>query len=80
MSEVLQMIPAELRAAVLSEIARQGVDESAWLEDAVRLKLAADEEIVLLASRAARGGRESYERALSRVPDAALDPGDDFLR
>lgn len=77
MSDVLLGLPEGLRAEVAGQAARRGLSESAWLEEAVREKLAADEQLAYLAGRAAQGDRAAYEGVLSRVPVAAPEPGDE---
>ncbi len=71
-------LPEGLRAEVADLVARRGISESAWVEEAVREKLAADSELEYLAERAARGNRDAFERVLSKVPTA--DPLPDDLR
>jgi hypothetical protein len=78
MSAVLTELPAELRAEVSEEAARQGVSEAAWLADAAREKLAAARELAYLAGRASRGNRAEFERVLDRVPAAPPEPGDEL--
>ena len=65
-------LPEGLRAEVAGRVARLGISESAWLEEAVREKLAADAEREYLEGRAARGDRAAFERVLAKVP--ASDP------
>jgi len=56
------------------------VSESAWLEEAVREKLAAESEIAYLMKRAARANRAAYGGVLNRVPSAVPEPGDERKR
>jgi hypothetical protein len=70
-------LPEELRAEVAKRIARTGVTESAWVETAVREKLAADAQLEFLEARAARGDRQAFERVLGKVPAENLLPGDE---
>ena len=78
MSALRVELPEGLRAEVADLVARRGISESAWVEEAVREKLAADAELEYLAKRAARGNREAFERVLSKVP--AADPLPDDVR
>ena len=77
MSDVLLGLPEGLRAEVVGQAARRGLSESAWLEEAVREKLAAEEQLAYLADRAERGDRAAYEGILARVPATAPEPGDE---
>lgn len=77
MSVLSVELPEELRVEVADRLARLGVSASAWVEEAVREKLAADAELKLLEARAARGNRAAFERILAKVPDAEPDPGDE---
>jgi hypothetical protein len=61
-------LPEELRAEVAKRVARTGVTESAWVENAVREKLAADAQLEYLEARAARGDRQAFEQVLRKVP------------
>ena len=70
-------LPEELRVEVADRLARRGISESAWVEEAGREKLAADAESEALAVRASRGNRAASERILGRVPDVPPDPGDE---
>ncbi len=65
-------LPEGIWAEVANLVARRGISESAWVEEAVREKLAADAELEYLAVRAARGDRGAFERVLAKVP--ASDP------
>ena len=69
-------LPEGLRAEVAGRLAQRGISESAWVEEAVREKLAADAEMEYLAVRAARGDRAAFERVLAKVPAADPLPGD----
>ena len=55
---------------------RRGLSVSAWLEEAVREKVAADTELEYLAVRAARGDRGAFESVLAKVPAAEPLAGD----
>lgn len=72
MSALRVELPEGLRAKVADLIARRGISESAWVEEAVREKVAADAELEYLAKRAARGNREAFERVLATV--LAVEP------
>jgi len=65
-----------LRAEMACLIARRGISEAAWVEEAVREKLAAEAQVEFLEKRAAKGDRSAFERVLARVPDADPMPGD----
>ncbi len=66
----------QLWAEVADLIVQRGISESAWLEEVVREKLAADSDLEYLAARAARGNRGAFERVLAKVPDADPMRGD----
>ncbi len=76
MSALQVELPEGLRAEVAELVARRGLSVSAWLEEAVREKVAADTELEYLAVRAARGDRGAFERVLAKVPTAEPLPGD----
>jgi hypothetical protein len=76
MSALLVELPEGLRAEVAGQVAQRGISESAWVEEAVREKLAADAELEYLAARAARGNRGAFEQVLSKVPAADPLPDD----
>lgn len=77
MSTISVELPEDLRVVVADRLARRGISESAWVEEAVREKLAADAELEALAVRATRGNRAAFERILAKVPDVPPDPGDE---
>jgi hypothetical protein len=70
-------LPAELQAEVSRHASRQPGGESAWVEEAVREKLAACAQLEYLEARAARGSRDAYERVLAKVPAVEPVPGDE---
>ena len=70
-------LPAELHAEVARRAGQGPGNESAWVADAVREKLAACEQLEYLEGRAARGSRAAYERVLAKVPAADPVPGDE---
>jgi hypothetical protein len=76
MSALQVELPEGLRAEVAGLVAQRGISESAWVEEAVREKLAAELELQELAKRAARGNRDAFERVLAKVPAADPLPGD----
>ncbi len=61
-------LPTELR----SELEALGLTEetrvSAWVADAIRLKLSAAKQLQYLESRATRGDREAFRGVLAKVP------------
>ena len=77
MSAMQLELPETLRAEIASRLARMGTSEAAWMEAAVREKLAADSQLEYLERRAARGDRRAYERVLAKVPAADPEPGDE---
>ena len=77
MSDLVLEFPESLRAVVAREASRRGVSESAWIEEAVREKLAAEAEMAYLAGRGAGANRAAYDGALDRVPAAPPEPGDE---
>lgn len=77
MSVLLVEIPADLRVELGDRLARLGTSESAWVEEAIRDKLAADAELEPLAARAKCGNRAAFERALAKVLDAEPNAGDE---
>jgi hypothetical protein len=70
-------LPAELQAEVARRASQKPGGESAWVADAVREKLEACVQLEYLEGRAARGGREAYDRVLSKVPAVPPLPGDE---
>jgi metal-responsive CopG/Arc/MetJ family transcriptional regulator len=78
MSAVPVNLPEQLRVEVAERVARRGISESAWLEEALREKLAAEQACDNLNERAARGNRRAYEQVLGRVPAADPVPGDEL--
>jgi hypothetical protein len=70
-------LPAELQAEVARRASQNPGGESAWVEDAVREKLAACAQMEYLEARAARGSRDAYEQVLAKVPAAEPAPGDE---
>lgn len=77
MSALRVELPDKLRVEVADRLAQRGISESAWVEEAVREKLAADAELEALTLRAACGNQAAFERILARVPDAKPEPGDE---
>lgn len=57
-------LKSELEALGLTEEARV----SAWVADAIRLKLSAAKQLQYLESRATRGSREAFQHVLAKVP------------
>jgi hypothetical protein len=70
-------LSAELQAEVARRASQKPGGESAWVEDAVREKLAACAQMEYLEARAARGSRDAYERVLAKVPAVEPVPGDE---
>jgi hypothetical protein len=70
-------LSAELQAEVARRASQKPGGESAWVEDAVREKLAACDQMEYLEARAARGSRDAYERVLAKVPAVEPVPGDE---
>lgn len=70
-------LPAELQAEIARRASQNPGGESAWVADALREKLEACAQMEYLESRAARGSREAYDRALSKVPAVPPLPGDE---
>ncbi len=70
-------LSAELQAEVARRASQKPGGESAWVEDAVREKLAACAAMEYLEARAARGSRDAYERVLAKVPAVEPVPGDE---
>ena len=77
MSSFQVLLPAELRAEIARWVGHGSENESVWVADAVREKLAACAELGYLQSRAARGSREAYARVLAKVPAVEPMPGDE---
>ena len=77
MNGFLVELPSELQAEVARRASQEPGGESAWVEEAVREKLAACARLEYLEGRAARGSREAYERVLAKVPSAPPMPGDE---
>jgi hypothetical protein len=76
MSTLVLEVPDAVREAVAGEASRRGLTEAAWLEEAVREKLAAEAELAHLRARAARADRAAFDAVLSKVPAAPPEPGD----
>lgn len=76
MSTLVLEVPDAVREAVAGEAARRGLTEAAWLEEAVREKLAAEAELAQLRARAARADRAAFDAVLSKVPVAPPELGD----
>jgi len=70
-------LPEELRVKMADRLARRGVSESAWVEEAVREKLATGAELEAVEARAARGSRAAFEWVLAKVPAVEPDLGDE---
>jgi len=70
-------LSAELQAEIARRASQKPGGESAWVEDAVREKLAACAQMEYLEARAARGSRDAYERVLAKVPAVEPVPGDE---
>ena len=70
-------LPPELQAEVARHAGGGPGNESAWVADAVREKLAACAQLEYLEARGARGSREGFERVLAKVPAADPLPGDE---
>ena len=79
MSTLVLEMPDGVRAAVAGEAARRGVSEAAWLEEAVREKLAAEAELAPLRARAGRADRAAFDGVLNKVPAGPVEPGDERL-
>lgn len=77
MNAIVLDLPSALRDAVAGEASRRGVSEAAWLEEAVRDKLAVDAQLAYMADRATRADRVAYERVLAKVPAGPPLPGDE---
>jgi len=77
MSALLVDLPQDLRAELAARAARRGISESAWLEEAVRERLAAAAELEYLEQRAARGSRDAFQHILAKVPPTEPMPGDE---
>ncbi|MFO0808771.1 MAG: hypothetical protein U0746_09130 [Gemmataceae bacterium] len=70
-------IPEDVRAELGRWVGRRQISESAWIEEAVREKLAACAQVEYLEGRAARGSREEYDRVLAKVPASTPLAGDE---
>jgi metal-responsive CopG/Arc/MetJ family transcriptional regulator len=70
-------LPDELQAELDARTSRRGISDSAWIEEAVREKLASDAQLEYLEARAARGNRAEYDRILGQVPATEPMPGDE---
>lgn len=70
-------LSAELQAEVARRASQKPGGESAWVEDAVREKLAACAQMEYLEARAAQGSRDAYQRVLAKVPAVEPVPGDE---
>lgn len=77
MNSFLVELPAELRSAISRWTHSNPNEESAWIAEAIREKLAAETGLVMIRSRAARGDREAFLRVLAKTPALPLFPGDE---
>ncbi len=78
MTQLTLELPAGLRAEVASEASRRGVSEAAWLEEAAREKLAANEQLRFMSERAACADHAAAREVLRNVPDVPPEPGDEL--
>jgi hypothetical protein len=75
MSMVEEVIPDSLMKQIRELAEREGVTVEQFISSAAAEKAAAWMTIEYLRALAARGDRESFERALARVPD--VEPEED---
>lgn len=76
MSMVEEVIPNSLMKQIRELAAREGVTVEQFISSAAAEKAAAWMTIEYLRTRAARGDRKSFERALERVPDVEPEKDD----
>ena len=76
MSTVEEVIPDSLMKRIRELAEREGVTVEQFISSAAAEKAAAWMTVEYLRARAARGDRQSFERALSRVPDVEPDAPD----
>ncbi len=77
MSTISLRLPTSLHEGLREVARKEGVSINQLITSAVAEKLAALETERYLADRAARGRRDLFEAALSKVPDRAPDPDDE---
>jgi len=77
-SMVEEVIPDSLMKQIRELAEREGVPVEQFISSAAAEKAAAWSTVEYLRARAVRGDRESFKRALARVPDAKPE-GDDRL-
>ena len=76
MSTVEEVIPDSLMKRIRELAEREGVTVEQFISSAAAEKAAAWMTVEYLRARAARGDRQSFERALNRVPDVEPDEPD----
>jgi hypothetical protein len=76
MSMVEEVIPDSLMKQIRELAKREGVTVEQFISSAAAEKAAAWMTIEYLRSRAARGDRKRFERALAHVPDAEPEEDD----
>ena len=76
MSMVEEVIPISLMKQIRELAEREGVTVEQFISSAAAEKAAAWMTIEYLRTRAARGDRKSFERALERVPDVEQEEDD----
>ena len=77
MSSFTIEIPVELREEIARCAVVEPANESAWIAEAAREKLAACAELQYLEQRGSRGSQEAYERVLAKVREVAPMPDDE---
>lgn len=76
MSMVEEVIPDSLMKQIRELAEREGVTVEQFISSAAAEKAAAWMTVEYLRARAARGNRESFDRALTRVPDTEPEEDD----
>lgn len=76
MSNISVRLPESLHEQVTERARRDGISIDQFISTAVAEKLAALRTEEYLRARAARGSREKFDAALSRIPDVEPDEQD----
>jgi len=79
MSTMSLRLPESLHERARELAKREGISINQLVATALAEKLAALDTVAYLEQRAARGSRDAFLEALSRVPDAEPEEGDELL-
>jgi len=79
MSTMSLRLPESLHERARELAKREGISINQLVATALAEKLSALDTVAYLEQRAARGSRDAFLEALSRVPDAEPEEGDELL-